>query len=75
MIATCKRGVPVEVYFKQFSRYQGGKHVIEKQEFSDALKGLGLKWAEPHRVSDLFDALDVTANGQYSRQITITDIG
>lgn len=49
--------------------------MIEKQEFSEALKKLGLKWADQHKVSELFDALDIASHGQYTRLISTSDIG
>ena len=47
MIATYKRDLAVEVYFKQYARFEDRKPILDKNSFFEAVKKLNIKWAEP----------------------------
>ena len=51
---------------------------MTKEEFKKALIGLGVKisWAnEANKASEMFDALDMAANGTILRYLSTKDLG
>ena len=75
MLETFKKGVAVESYFKKFSKPYHGMLVLEKGEFSQAISGLNVKWADQYKLSEMFDAIDLAVHGNYQRRLRIEDLG
>mmetsp|Transcript_30801 Transcript_30801/g.30307 ORF Transcript_30801/g.30307 Transcript_30801/m.30307 type:complete len:225 (+) Transcript_30801:47-721(+) len=76
MIATCKKGQAVENYFKEFATFQQGTYFLELEQFFEALKKLGLKWADQKHVTELFEAIDQASHmDRLERIIDVRDIG
>jgi hypothetical protein len=62
MLATYRKNVAVEVYFKAFGRKEKELFTIDKETFFESMKGLNLKWVDTVTVSNLFDAIDHTSH-------------
>ena len=63
MMQTLMKGVAVEVYFKQYARNIQIGLALEKEDFSEAMRKLNLKWADSIQISQIFDEIDQVTHG------------